>query len=129
MDARRLVIVGSAATIVYIWAFTFAMIAGWPVPWYMLPEGDWKIASGMPGAVGIDLYGRFLIGLVAGSIAGAIAWFATGRKKIGAPASPDIPNAAIWAFVVVAAAMLYFVVTLAMRDPQPIPLPEWYVPR
>lgn len=119
----RLTIALSVATLFHCYAFTFAALARWPLLWYYPVERRWGFSAraDMHAVLGMDLFGRMLYGFAAGSIFGLTAWWLAG--KFGEEKSADsekLPVIFIFAVAAFLAAVIYFAISLWLRQPRPL---------
>ena len=107
-------------------AFVYPQLSGQEIAWYYPVERRWAYEA-QPTGLAIDFFGRLIQGLVAWSVA-VIATMAITRR-LGALSSRTAHLLAAWAIALTVLVMFYFAYTLAVRVPQPIAIPDWYVPR
>ena len=127
MEPKHAVYVAlSAAAIGFCLVFMMPSFYPVAVPWYYPLEHHFALEV-TPQGLAMDWYGRTLYA----SGAALFSYFVVGR--IAARMRPLSPGAcALWAGWVLTAAVLamsLYTYQLAQRQPTPLPLPTWYVPK
>jgi hypothetical protein len=110
--------------------FLASGVAHWPVPWYVPLEHRWTIAQTIPGAA-IDWYGRSLLALTSGALVGALAFALSGVPSLskGLLRQGFVTGVAHLGALMLLNDVLFYVFSLVMRHPVPLPIPSWYCPR
>jgi hypothetical protein len=107
-------------------AFVYPQFTGQALVWYFPVERRWAYEA-QPDGLAIDFYGRLAQSFVAWAVAVVVSIAVTRRVATLPPRLAALLTA--WAIAITLFVMLYFAWTLAVRVPQPMPLPSWYEPR
>jgi hypothetical protein len=113
-------------TIAFAIAFVYPQFTGQALVWYFPVERRWAYEA-QPDGLAIDFYGRLAQAIVAWAVAVVVSMAVTRRVATLPPRIAALLTA--WAIAITLFVMLYFAWTLAVRVPQPMPLPSWYEPR
>jgi hypothetical protein len=124
---RRAIYAGlTFAAIGFSLAFIYPMWARQSVAWYHPLDHAWTWEVRAPG-IAMDFYGRCLFAAVSSVPFGVGAYAAA--RYLRAPKDRTLDLFTAWAIAAVALAMLHFAWSLYFRNPIPMELPAWYVPR
>lgn len=106
--------------------FAFPAFSQMRVLWYYPLQHRWAFEV-RPAGLAMDWYGRALFASAAGAVAFLIAR-AIGRR-LATISARSFGLWAAWAATATLLAMGVYTYQLAMRRPNPEPLPSWYVPK
>ncbi len=125
--SARLFVAFLAARLAYGLVFLVSAMRKSPVPWYMPLEHRFVWAS-RPDGLGMDWYGRTLLGFVAAVVVGLAVYGLS--KRADWLAKPDIVlSIARAGGLVLIVDFVYFGWALMTQTPNPWPIPAWYCPR
>ncbi len=111
-----------AGTIGFALAFAYPAYARIRVLWYYPLQHRWAFEL-RPSALAMDWYGRVVLALGLGALAGVLAYVVARRVK---PSARALWLWAGWALAASLVAMSLYVYQLARRVPHAEPLPSWY---
>jgi hypothetical protein len=126
----RIVFAFAVGRAVFGLVFLVSMLGRWPTAWYLPLARRWEFTRA-PSTLGMDWYGRSAMALLAGVVAGSLAWTLGGIARL----APVLGRPSVVLGVTrLGAAMLlfdviFYTLSLLTRTIDPQPPPSWYCPR